>query len=265
MGIHRADEAMALIEALQEGDTSAFEELMGILKPVVDHVVWQFTYGSERYRDDFLQGARIAVHKAALRYDTVRHPKLIVSYFRHAISNQLIQMQRTTSHDIRLPRALQRFMHDVAREVVDWSASNEQIHNSYPSVDVSDIEQVRHQGGGAWTTMHVDNFCNFYDYVRCGQDPSEAFDRWATQRVDVGQIYCEIEAQVDPDALHVFQLRFLEDLSRPLVAQMMHIDVLRVRMLEEELLTTPFVFHYPSPDAAETCETLPALLTRIAS
>jgi RNA polymerase sigma factor (sigma-70 family) len=263
MGTERDDdEAITLIRSLQAGDQTAFHELMKILQKVVEYNVWRFTHGDVRYVDDFLQEAWIGVYKAAQHYDTITYPRLLKSYFANAVINQLVCVDAQTTGSLIPPRAVSRFLHDVAKERVDWSQPNDEIHHSYPAVRVSEIEHVRASGG--YSVTYVSHFDEMCDSIDDTHSDAIVFEEWATTRVDVIQILAEVKAQVSPVQYRIFELRFLKDLNRPTVAKMLEMSVVRVYELERQLLATQFLVHYPSQNSG-TPETLRTLLTQALS
>ena len=262
MGTACDDEAIALIQSLQAGGQESFRELMEILKPTVEYAVWQFTHGSARYVDDLLQEAWIGVYKAAQRYDTITYPHLLKTYFRTAVINQLVLADSQTADSLAPPRAIARFQHDAVRGHVDWSQSNEEVHRSYPQVNLAEIERVRTFGGCTVTCMS--NFPEVYDSATGAYSDASGFDEWATTRVDIEQILTEVRAQVSPMHYRIFELRFLQDLSRPSVAKMLGVSVVRVYTLERQLLATQFLVRYPE-SSAPTPETLRSLLAHTLS
>jgi RNA polymerase sigma factor (sigma-70 family) len=255
VGIQRAEEAIQFIQAMQAGDEDAFTKLMPILTPIVERAVRHFTYGSARYRDDFLQEAWIGVYRAAKTYDAAHYPVLVASYFTNAITNQLVRIDRQHTNPVAIPRPLARFMHDIAKGHIDWSQSNDEIRRSYPNVKLADIDHLR--AGGTYTATCINNFTEVCDL----QSGDMGFDEWATTQVDIEQLLNEIRMQIGPEHYRVFELRFLQDLSRPAVAKMMRLSVMHLYRLEHQLLATRLLLHYPSQDEGKR-ETLRSLLAR---
>jgi RNA polymerase sigma factor (sigma-70 family) len=239
MGARESQEAIIAIKSLQAGDQAAFPLLMKILNNAVYYTVWRFTQGNKRYVDDFVQEAWIAVYRAAQSYDTVTYPYLLTSYFTKAITNQVVGTGLKTTAMLVPPRGVARFHHDVATGNVDWSQSNEEISRSYPRVRIAEIERAR--SSSDYRCTYVDNFDRVYET----HADVVAFEDWLTTALDIEQILQEVKAQLNPLQYRIFELRFLKELSRPEVAQLLKISVTTVHQLERQLLTTRFVVREP--------------------
>ncbi len=236
MDTRKSREAIDAIRSLQEGDQEAFAVLMRILHNIVHYSVFRFARGNLGHRDDLLQEAWIAVYRAALSYDTAAYPDLRTSWFTTAITNHMVGTGLKTTIMLKPPRCVARFLHDVASGHVDWSQSDDEISRSYPRVKMDEIARAR---------ASADYRCT-YTYSDFDDVHQVAFEDWLTTELDIEQMLHEVKAQLNPRQYHIFELRFLKELSRPEVAQLLKMSITEVHRIERQVLRFKLVVRRPS-------------------
>ena len=241
-------EFAGLYARFKAGDSSAFEQFVPLLEPIVKSAVRKFLgRGRSNYPiEDFIQEGWDAVFIALCTYDVERYPTLVRSYFYNAIIARLVSVNNQI-YMVTLPRALKRFMRDVNLGRVDWSLSDEALHVSYPLVNIDDITALRRQeDAGVYDVVLMEG-----DLLDSHGLPS-AVRTTGHSRIERADISPTEERLVDRMAAQdvlfwflgrltereyqVFVLRFVDEKSKTAIAKELGCSVATIDRIEKSIL-----------------------------
>lgn len=231
---------VSLLEDVRAGDTGAFNHLVPVLEPIVKKAVRRFVgKGRENYPiDDFMQEGWDAACRALYNYDAERYPVLVHSYFYNAVISRLISVNNGT-YMLTLPRALKRFLRDVAGGKVDWSLSDDELQASYPMLDVCDIGDVRNRNTEFFDVMlatDVDLYSQFDSNNRQVQERFSPIEGKVVDHIVARDVLCGLLAQLTEREYRVFVLRFVNERPRTVVAQELGCSVVTIANIEKSIL-----------------------------
>lgn len=232
---------LSLLADVKAGETGAFNQLVPILEPIVTMAVKRFVgKGRSNYPlEDFMQEGWDAACRALYSYDAERYPVLVRSYFRNAVISRLITVNNST-YMLTLPRALKRFLRDVTLGKVDWSLSDDELHASYPMLEVGDIADVRNRNTEFFdvilaTKLFLDSLGdNTSHSVMERVSPIEA--QVDDQTTAQGLLY-GLLGQLTEEEYQVFGLRFVQEQPRTSAAQELGCSVVKIAQIEKSILS----------------------------